>query len=104
MISASNTVSGNAAHRGETAQAFIPPIPRYYKLVNRKLSFADCWCLTQSLSVIVLWIAKILHLRMDLGTYVPEPQPFQDCLVGAEDVSPECAQRIGPVLQVLIDL
>jgi hypothetical protein len=76
-------------------------MPKYYRMDNRNLSFRDCWYLTKNSGALVLWGAKILHIPMDFGTYLPEPANFPDLLIEERELTPECRLKAAPALRDL---
>jgi Zn-dependent protease len=56
---------------------------------NRKFSFNDCWRLTQNSGFLTLAGAKLLGIRIDFPSYLPEPRPLQDLIIGEQEIPGE---------------
>lgn len=76
----------------------------YYKTDNRKLTFRECWNLTRSPLVLVLWFTKLFHIPLKLTSGLAYPESILDWEIQEEELSPVVRSPLAEPVADLLQL
>ncbi len=99
----------NSTSSVSVAAAPVPQVSRFYRLDSSRLSFTELWRHSRSPEVPLVWLTKLLRIKLPVGSVddpnVPSLRPF---IVPDEDtetmVPPEIRRTMQPALRELADL
>ncbi|HAB19872.1 MAG TPA: hypothetical protein DCE44_25990, partial [Verrucomicrobiales bacterium] len=70
---------------------------KLYRVDNRRLTLRECWNQTRSANVLILWLLKLLRIRISLPP-MPYPEAVHQLALDRDALPPTAVSRLDPLV------